>query len=327
MPRAAAAALAAAVLFAASVLAPAPRAEAKDPLFLLKVKPGKDKVALGEKIPLDLTLYSASTRAASCGKLELGAPSGVVFYVKIGTNPAQQISRLMGKYTGNDFKETAAGREELKGGKTLTGHVDLLAIRPGRWEITAVYLGIEKTAWPDPLESKPFTVEVGPGPRGETKVGARIKTSKGAMVMELAPEKAFNTVHNFLTLAGNGFYGNRIFHRIVKDFMIQTGDPNGNGTGGPGYYIPAEFNDIKHEKGVLSMARETHPNTAGSQFFVMTVKNAGLDGKYAAFGRLVEGMETLDALASVPVQKAQGGEASDPIEKPKLEGVEMVLLK
>lgn len=324
MPRTAAAVLIAAAVLA---LAPAPRAEAKDPLFMLKVKPAKDKVALGEKISLDLTLYSASTRVASCGKLELGSPSGVVFYVKTGTAPAQQISRLMGKYQGNDFKETPAGREELKGGKSKTGRIDLLAIRPGKWEITAVYLGVEKGVWPDPVESKTFTVEVGPGPKGETKVGARIKTSKGAMVMELAPEKAFNTVHNFLTLAGNGFYGNRIFHRIMKDFMVQTGDPNGNGTGGPGYCVPAEFNDMKHEKGVLSMARETHNNTAGSQFFVMTVKNTGLDGRYTAFGRLVEGAETLDALANVPVAKAPPGrEASDPIEKPKLEGVEMVLL-
>lgn len=315
------------LLAAAAVLALAPTAAAKDPLFMLKVKPVKDKVALGEKIVLDLTLQSRSNRAASCGKLDLGSPSGVVFYVKIGTAPAQQISRLMGKYTGNDFKETPVPREEVRPGKSTTGRIELLAIRSGKWEISAVYLGVEKAVWPDPVESKTFTVEVGPGPKGETKIGARIKTSKGAMVMELAPDKAFNTVHNFLTLAGNGFYGNRIFHRIMKDFMVQTGDPNGNGTGGPGYCIPAEFNDLKHDKGVISMARETHNNTAGSQFFVMTVKNDGLDGRYTAFGKLVEGMETLDALANVPVAKVPPGrEASDPIEKPKLEGVEMVLL-
>ncbi len=324
MPRAAAALTIAAALLA---LAPAPRALAKDPLFQLKVKPVKDKVALGEKIVLDLTLRSFSARTASCGKLDLGSPSGVVFYVKSGTAPAQQISRLMGKYQGNDFKETAAPREELKSGKSTTGRIELLAVRTGKWEISAVYLGVEKSVWPDPVESRTFTVEVGPGPKGETKIGARIKTSKGAMVMELAPDKAFNTVHNFLTLANNGFYGNRIFHRIMKDFMVQTGDPNGNGTGGPGYCIPAEFNDLKHEKGVISMAREAHVNTAGSQFFVMTAKNDGLDGRYTAFGRLVEGMETLDALANVPVVKAPPGrESSDPIEKPKLEGVEMVLL-
>ena len=306
--------------------ASAPEAGAKEPLFLLKVKPAKDKVALGEKISLDLTLYSASTRVASCGKLELGSPSGVVFYVKTGTEPSRQISRLMGKYTGNDFKETQVAREELKGGKNITGKVDLLAIRPGKWEITAVYLGVEKGIWPDPVESKPFTVEVGPGPKGETKIGARIKTSKGPMTMELLPNKAFNTVHNFLLLANNGFYGNRVFHRVMKDFMVQTGDPNGNGTGGPGWCVPAEFNDVKHEKGVLSMARETHPNTAGSQFFVMTVTNTGLDGRYTAFGKLVDGMAALDALANVPVVRGGGGEASDPVEKPRLEGVEMVLL-
>jgi len=309
------------------LLLPVPPAAAKDPLFILKVKAGKDKVALGEKIPLELTLYSGSAKAASCGKLELGSPNGVVFYVKIGTGPSQQVARLMGKFAGKEFKPAVAGRDELPAGKNIRGAIDLLAVRTGKWEITASYGGADRAIWGDPVEAKPVVVEVGPGPKGETKVGARIKTSKGAMLVELYPDKAFNTVHNFLTLAGQGFYGNRIFHRIVKDFMVQTGDPNGNGTGGPGYYIPAEFNDIKHEKGVISMARETHVNTAGSQFFIMTEKNLGLDRSYSAFGRLIEGTATLEALAAVPVVKNPGGESSDPIEKPKLEGVEMVLLK
>lgn len=123
---------------------------------------------------------------------------------------------------------------------------------------------------------------------------------------ELYPDKAPNTVNNFLSLVKKGFYNGLIFHRVIAGFMIQGGDPNGVGTGGPGYHIPGEFsangfkaNDISHERGVLSMARAGHPDSAGSQFFVMHENADYLDGQYAAFGRVIEGMETVDAIASV----------------------------
>ncbi len=121
---------------------------------------------------------------------------------------------------------------------------------------------------------------------------------------ELYPEKAPNTVNNFLSLVNKGFYDGIIFHRVIAGFMIQGGDPNGRGTGGPGYQIKGEFssngfaqNDLKHERGVLSMARAQHPDSAGSQFFVMHDEAEYLDGQYAAFGRVIEGMETVDAIA------------------------------
>ena len=123
---------------------------------------------------------------------------------------------------------------------------------------------------------------------------------------ELYPEKAPNTVNNFLSLVKKGFYIGLIFHRVIAGFMIQGGDPNGVGIGGPGYQIKGEFamngfraNDISHERGVLSMARAGHPDSAGSQFFVMHENADYLDGQYAAFGRVIEGMETVDAIASV----------------------------
>jgi peptidyl-prolyl cis-trans isomerase B (cyclophilin B) len=121
---------------------------------------------------------------------------------------------------------------------------------------------------------------------------------------ELYPEKAPNTVNNFLSLVKKGFYNGLIFHRVIAGFMIQGGDPNGMGTGGPGYHIKGEFamngftaNDISHERGVLSMARAGHPDSAGSQFFVMHADADYLDGQYAAFGRVIEGMETVDLIA------------------------------
>lgn len=123
---------------------------------------------------------------------------------------------------------------------------------------------------------------------------------------ELYPEKAPNTVNNFLYLAGKGFYDGLIFHRVIAGFMIQGGDPDGLGTGGPGYKIKGEFsangfkkNDIPHVRGVLSMARATDKNSGGSQFFVMHEDADYLDGQYAAFGRVIEGIETVDEIANV----------------------------
>ena len=121
---------------------------------------------------------------------------------------------------------------------------------------------------------------------------------------ELYPEKAPNTVNNFLSLINKGFYNGLIFHRVIAGFMIQGGDPNGKGTGGPGYHIFGEFkangfkeNDISHVRGVLSMARAQDFNSAGSQFFVMHDEADYLDGQYAAFGKVIEGMETVDQIA------------------------------
>ena len=123
---------------------------------------------------------------------------------------------------------------------------------------------------------------------------------------ELYPEKAPNTVNNFLSLVNKGFYNGIIFHRVIAGFMIQGGDPDGRGTGGPGYHIKGEFssngfaqNDIQHVRGVLSMARAQHPDSAGSQFFVMHEDADYLDGQYAAFGKVIEGMETVDEIANV----------------------------
>lgn len=122
---------------------------------------------------------------------------------------------------------------------------------------------------------------------------------------KLYPEVAPNTVNNFLSLVKKGFYDGVIFHRVIAGFMIQGGDPKGIGVGGPGYCIKGEFsangvkNDLKHQRGVLSMARTQVPDSAGSQFFVMHADADYLDGQYAAFGKIIEGMDVIDAIASV----------------------------
>lgn len=127
----------------------------------------------------------------------------------------------------------------------------------------------------------------------------------GTMVAELYPEIAPNSVNNFLTLADSGYYNGLIFHRVIKGFMIQGGCPTGTGTGGPGYGIKGEFlnngvnNNLKHTEGVLSMARSQSPNSAGSQIFVMHKTSPHLDGSYAGFGKVTEGLEIVDQIANL----------------------------
>lgn len=139
--------------------------------------------------------------------------------------------------------------------------------------------------------------------------------------VELYPDIAPNTVDNFITLAEDGFYDGLTFHRIVPGFMIQGGDPNGNGTGGPGYSIKGEFdsngfdNDLKHDRGVISMARSQDPDSAGSQFFIMTEESPHLDGDYAAFGQVIEGMDVVDDIASTDTDKNDLPEEEQQIKK------------
>ena len=131
----------------------------------------------------------------------------------------------------------------------------------------------------------------------------------GTIVCELYPDIAPESVRNFISLANKGFYDGLIFHRVISGFMIQGGCPQGTGMGGPGYTIKGEFtgngfkNDLKHDRGVLSMARAMHPNSAGSQFFIMVEAAPHLDGQYASFGKVTEGMEVADAIVSQPTDR------------------------
>ncbi len=167
-------------------------------------------------------------------------------------------------------------------------------------------------------------------PMSEQNPVATITMQNGGVIkVELYPDVAPNTVKNFIHLANSGFYDGVIFHRVIEGFMIQGGDPDGAGTGGPGYRIRGEFsnnrheNDLSHQRGVISMARQGNPyvpasayNTAGSQFFIMHADNDFLDGDYAAFGKVVEGMDIVDAIASCAT------DASDrPLEEQAMESV------
>jgi peptidyl-prolyl cis-trans isomerase B (cyclophilin B) len=161
---------------------------------------------------------------------------------------------------------------------------------------------------------------------------AVIKTSEGDMVVQFWSDAAPNTIENFKKLAKQGFYNGTIFHRIRKGFMIQGGDPNSKdpakeekyGEGGPGYKIKAEFNDHSHERGVISMAREPDPDSAGSQFFICLAPVTRLDHQYTTFGKLIKGEDVLDKIGDTPVTRNSIGEMSKPIKRVTIEKIDIV---
>jgi peptidyl-prolyl cis-trans isomerase B (cyclophilin B) len=173
--------------------------------------------------------------------------------------------------------------------------------------------------------------EQGPSMNSSNEV-AVIKTSEGDMVVQFWTDAAPNTIENFKKLARQGFYDGTIFHRIVKGFMIQGGDPNSKdpakedsyGQGGPGYNIKAEFNDHSHERGVISMARGPDPDSAGSQFFVCLAPVHRLDHQYTTFGKLIKGQDVLEKIGDTPVTRNSVGEPSKPTKRVVIESIKIV---
>jgi peptidyl-prolyl cis-trans isomerase B (cyclophilin B) len=161
---------------------------------------------------------------------------------------------------------------------------------------------------------------------------AVIKTNEGEMVVQFWTDAAPDTIQNFKKLARQGFYDGTIFHRIVKGFMIQGGDPNSKdlakessyGQGGPGYEIKAEFNNHSHDRGVISMARGPDPDSAGSQFFICLAPVRRLDGQYTTFGKLIKGDNVLDKIGNTPVERNAQGEVSKPTKRVVIESVKIV---
>ena len=161
-------------------------------------------------------------------------------------------------------------------------------------------------------------------PKGDNPIVTITMENEDQIQVELYPDVAPNTVANFISLAKEGYYDGLIFHRVIPGFMIQGGDPEGTGAGGPGYGIKGEFssngfdNDLKHERGVISMARSTAPDSAGSQFFIVVEKSTHLDGEYAGFGKVIKGMDAVDKIVSV-----ERDAGDKPSEEQKMKTVEV----
>lgn len=231
-------------------------------------------------------------------------------------------------------------------GKTLEGNKDAANVGPGEATKdlktvfpqvaqpgTYILYVVPKGKEPAQFEGTPLVIRVhedkrhgaAPGPeiiKVEPLKYAVMTTKQGTMTMGFYYDVAPNTVNNFLTLAEQGYFDGLTFHRIMPEFVIQGGDPRGDGTGGPGYQINAEFNERPHEPGVLSMARSQEENSAGSQFFIcLNYKNTSqLDRKYTAFGRVVDGMDVVKAIAATPIEDPQSGRPKQP---PVIEKVEV----
>ncbi len=227
-------------------------------------------------------------------------------------------------------------RAELAGARNLVvaGQPDPTGVRKGRWA-TIVQAATDgrigpllpgesftlpfKAAIPDDLAEQGLPVvfqwvgskDALPGIRsnevpitlqpGQDPI-VTLETSEGTIVLELWPAKAPNHVANFVALAQAGFYDGKIFHRVVPNFVVQTGSPDGTGSGGPGYTIPAEFNDVDFKKGILGMARAQTPDSAGSQFFICVADAPSLTRNYTAFGRVLEGQEVADRISFAPAK-------------------------
>ena len=168
-----------------------------------------------------------------------------------------------------------------------------------------------RQSWPQPPE-----MEIDP----DKQYTATVKTSDGSITIRLLPDEAPQTVNNFVFLARHGFYDGVIFHRVINGFMVQTGDPTGTGSGGPGYQFRDEPVRRQYTKGTVAMAN-AGPNTNGSQFFIVHGANVGLPPNYTIFGEVTDGMASVDAIATAPTARGAGGEQSRPVNPVRIESV------
>ena len=296
------------------------------PEYDLKLTVEASEVDLGDPITFNVTLAKRKGKAHQVNALRL-ARNSVSLRVTLGEKK-RTITRIYGQMQKSRDGRTAMRddkppMQELKRGHPLEFELPVLAIRAGELSFAAVYTGLPKGKGPAMLLSEPVKVKV-VAPEGEKEIAARMVTSEGTMVFTFNTDATYNTALNFLTLAKAGRYQGLTFHRILKEFMAQGGDPKGNGTGGPGYAIHREIDPtVKHARGVLSMARSDAPNSGGSQFFVMFGPRPNLDGAYSAFGKMVEGEKTLAALEAVKTDP-QSSESSRPIQPPVIEKVEVI---
>ncbi len=252
--------------------------------------------------------------------------------VKIEVHAKADTWLKAGLITGNAIEVWVAGKKLGSVGKTSKTKVRFPKGAHMAVEMPIDLSGILKRAGARPTAAKPVEIELGlpGGARSKisvvpdfkkvdidkldlTKTRVALVTNFGTMVVAFRPDLAPKTVRSFVKLSRDGFYDGTRFHRVLKGFMIQGGDPNtkdddpsNDGTGGPGYSLKAEFNNLKHVRGILSMARSQDPDSAGSQFFVMHGLSPHLDGKYTGFGSLVDGLDALDRIANVEVKARSG---------------------
>jgi peptidyl-prolyl cis-trans isomerase B (cyclophilin B) len=290
-----------------------------EPPLKITAQAAQAEVVIGEWIEITLTMANTTANPMDIIKpiLDIDAVS---FQIKTTPLSGTGKSFVYSVITPSVYEHNRAqmARMTLAPNGQAQETFKLPAAVLGLWEITTHYQG-----GPGPLSAEPLKIQViaksdkqadKDNKPKEGELIAKIETSKGTMKCRFFFNDAPNTVMNFLRLAKGDFYDKLKFHRIMKGFMIQGGCPQGTGTGNPGYSIKAEFNKNKHLKGTLSMARSTHNDSAGSQFFICLNAQSNLDNKYTTFGELISGHEALDSIGNTRTVASPSGEVSQPTE-------------
>ncbi len=275
----------------------------------LAAAPEKSEIKLGEPVVLKVVLENKGTEPFEGPALALDKRSLALF---VGAGGAQFVYQRK--------LDAAPPARRLAPGEKWEATIEYTPIRAGRLPIEVAYA--EKA-------SAEVEVTVAPAPNGATELGAVLETTKGKMTVRFLPEPAPNTAAHFADQVRRGFYNGLKFHRIIKGFMAQGGDPAGNGTGGPGYTLPREFSKdrrFSHTFGRLSMARTPDPDSAGSQFFICFGGATMLDGQYTVFGEVIDGLDTVKALEAVGQERGDPRNGVPPLEEVKIERAYLVPL-
>jgi peptidyl-prolyl cis-trans isomerase B (cyclophilin B) len=242
------------------------------------------EVNLGDTIRARVTITNDGDVAARMPQPALCLPSVSLHVTRApdASRPESYITRI------GDEPELV----EVAPGKSITAEIEIPAVEPGNLSVVALYRPTGRIhpqfVGTEVERSSPATLTVKPG-----KLRARLETEAGPITIEFFPGIALNHVSSFVALAQRKYFDGIKFHRVVPNFVIQGGDPTGTGSGGPGYHLPSEFNDVPHKPGILSMARTQDPHSAGSQFFICTANCPNLDKQYTVFGHVVDGLDAV----------------------------------
>ncbi|MEK7866759.1 MAG: peptidylprolyl isomerase [Planctomycetota bacterium] len=290
----------------ASVLALAIPVLAEDAKLTLTVAAAKPQVALGENISLEVRLENTGDAAVDVRELLLDRTS-LSFDVKWGERSFQYTVIRPNVYEAERVK---LGTTSLPGKKAMVTYVDLPAVKAGKWSIGASYAGVAG----EPVKSGAVDVEV-TAQEGKDRLVAVLDIDrdgqKGKVVFRFYPDDAPNTVMSFVRLSRTGFYSGLVFHRVIRDFMIQGGCPWGTGLGAPGYSIKAEFSSQKQIEGTVCMARSSSYDSAGSQFYICLKPQPKIESQYTTFGQVEEGMDLVRQIGDVPTSGPNGKPTAD----------------
>lgn len=292
------------VLFAALLVAAASlRAGAAEGDLVLEASVEQKTVKLGDDAVLVLTLTNRTASAVKVPGLRLARDSVSVRVSGPGIAAGAAVTRLYGSFLENeagglDFRPTATPQRKLESGETLQGRIPVPALVAGNLTLTAVLA--EGSA--SRAEAKPVAVDV----QGRQKAAAQVDTSKGSFRIDLDAAASYASAATFWTLARDGFFDGLPFHRVIAGALAQTGDPRGNGTGGPGWYVPGEAVVASSARGDVGLARGAHADSAGSQWFVVADPKGGVAGGYVRLGSVTDGLEIVDRLVANPADEKTG---------------------